>query len=58
MTRIESTSAAQVVKKAHPGEFDLVILGAGAGSTIAAWTVTSNTSTKWMKFAPVGSTMP
>jgi pyruvate/2-oxoglutarate dehydrogenase complex dihydrolipoamide dehydrogenase (E3) component len=38
MTRIESTSAAQVVKMTQPEEFDLVILGGGTGSTIAAWT--------------------
>jgi pyruvate/2-oxoglutarate dehydrogenase complex dihydrolipoamide dehydrogenase (E3) component len=38
MTRTESTSAAQVVKITQPEEFDLVILGGGTGSTIAAWT--------------------
>ena len=38
MTRIESTSAAQVAKMTQPEEFDLVILGGGTGSTIAAWT--------------------
>jgi pyruvate/2-oxoglutarate dehydrogenase complex dihydrolipoamide dehydrogenase (E3) component len=38
MTLIESTSAAHVVKTTQPEEFDLVILGGGTGSTIAAWT--------------------
>src|SRR6266567_910105 len=38
MKRTESASAAQVVKKTQPEEFDLVILGGGTGSTIAAWT--------------------
>jgi pyruvate/2-oxoglutarate dehydrogenase complex dihydrolipoamide dehydrogenase (E3) component len=38
MTRIESTSAAHLVKTTQPEEFDLVILGGGTGSTIAAWT--------------------
>jgi len=38
MTRTESTSSAQVLKKTQPEEFDLVILGGGTGSTVAAWT--------------------
>src|SRR5437660_1876060 len=38
MKRTESTSYAQVLKKTQPEEFDLVILGGGTGSTIAAWT--------------------
>src|SRR5437588_3027961 len=38
MKRTESTSSAQVLKKTQPEELDLVILGGGAGSTIAAWT--------------------
>ena len=38
MTRTESTSSAQVLTKAQPEEFDLVILGGGTGSTVAAWT--------------------
>jgi pyruvate/2-oxoglutarate dehydrogenase complex dihydrolipoamide dehydrogenase (E3) component len=38
MKRTESTSSAQLLKKTHPEEFDLVILGGGTGSTIAAWT--------------------
>jgi choline dehydrogenase-like flavoprotein len=41
MNRTESTSSAQVPKKAEPEECDLVILGGGTGSTIAAWTFTS-----------------
>src|SRR5437899_4160464 len=38
MRRTESTSSAQVLKKTQPEECDLVILGGGTGSTIAAWT--------------------
>jgi len=38
MKRTESTSSAQALKKTQPEEFDLVILGGGTGSTIAAWT--------------------
>jgi pyruvate/2-oxoglutarate dehydrogenase complex dihydrolipoamide dehydrogenase (E3) component len=38
MTRTESTSSAQVLKKTQPEEVDLVILGGGTGSTVAAWT--------------------
>jgi len=38
MKRTESTSSAQVLRKTQPEEFDLVILGGGTGSTIAAWT--------------------
>src|SRR5258708_12519961 len=37
MNRTESISSAQVLKT-RPEEFDLVILGGGTGSTIAAWT--------------------
>src|SRR3982074_693296 len=39
MKRTESTSSAEVLKKSQPEEFDLVILGGGTGSTIAAWTL-------------------
>src|SRR3977135_1073502 len=38
MKRTESTSSPQVLKKTQPEEFDLVILGGGTGSTVAAWT--------------------
>ena len=38
MKRGESTPSARVLKKSQPEEFDLVILGGGTGSTIAAWT--------------------
>ena len=38
MKRTESTSSAPVLKKTQPEEFDLVILGGGTGSTVAAWT--------------------
>src|ERR1700688_3259733 len=38
MKHTESTSSTQVLKKTQPEEFDLVILGGGTGSTIAAWT--------------------
>src|SRR5579863_1520354 len=41
MTRTESTSSAQVLKKTQPEEFDFVILGGGTGSTVAAWTFAS-----------------
>src|SRR5437868_7114356 len=38
MKRTESISSAQVIKETQPEEFDLVILGGGTGSTVAAWT--------------------
>src|SRR5215471_10414856 len=38
MKSVENTSSAQALKKKQPEEFDLVILGGGTGSTIAAWT--------------------
>jgi pyruvate/2-oxoglutarate dehydrogenase complex dihydrolipoamide dehydrogenase (E3) component len=38
MKRTESNSSVMVLKKSQPEEFDLVILGGGTGSTIAAWT--------------------
>jgi len=38
MKRIESNSSVMVLRKTQPEEFDLVILGGGTGSTIAAWT--------------------
>src|SRR5258707_1993545 len=40
MKRTESSSSAsaEVLKKTQPEEFDVVILGGGTGSTIAAWT--------------------
>jgi pyruvate/2-oxoglutarate dehydrogenase complex dihydrolipoamide dehydrogenase (E3) component len=38
MMPTESISSAQVLRKTQPEEFDLVILGGGTGSTIAAWT--------------------
>ena len=34
----ENTLSSQPSKKPHPEEFDLVILGGGTGSTVAAWT--------------------
>jgi len=39
MKRTESTSTAPASSKAQPEEFDLVILGGGTGSTVAAWTL-------------------
>jgi pyruvate/2-oxoglutarate dehydrogenase complex dihydrolipoamide dehydrogenase (E3) component len=39
MKRTASTSSPRVLKKTQPEEFDLVILGGGTGSTIAAWTL-------------------
>ena len=38
MKSTESNSSAQVLKETQPEEYDLVILGGGTGSTIAAWT--------------------
>jgi len=38
MKSTENTSPTQVLKKTQPEEFDLVILGGGTGSTVAAWT--------------------
>jgi pyruvate/2-oxoglutarate dehydrogenase complex dihydrolipoamide dehydrogenase (E3) component len=38
MKSTKNTSSAQARKKTQPEEFDLVILGGGTGSTIAAWT--------------------
>ena len=38
MKRTATSTSAQALKKMQPEEFDLVILGGGTGSTIAAWT--------------------
>src|SRR5258708_35816036 len=38
MKSTESTSSASTLTKTRPEEFDLLILGGGTGSTIAAWT--------------------
>src|SRR5712671_4679605 len=38
MTSAEISPSAHVLKKSQPEEFDLVILGGGTGSTVAAWT--------------------
>jgi pyruvate/2-oxoglutarate dehydrogenase complex dihydrolipoamide dehydrogenase (E3) component len=38
MNTAEDVSSAQSLKQADPEEFDLVILGGGTGSTVAAWT--------------------
>jgi ribulose 1,5-bisphosphate synthetase/thiazole synthase len=38
MTSTLNTSSSQVLNNMQPEEFDLVILGGGTGSTIAAWT--------------------
>src|SRR6266481_9305582 len=38
MKSVENTLSAQVLKKTQPEEVDLVILGGGTGSTVAAWT--------------------
>lgn len=38
MNTVGNTSSAQPLKKTGLEEFDLVILGGGTGSTIAAWT--------------------
>jgi pyruvate/2-oxoglutarate dehydrogenase complex dihydrolipoamide dehydrogenase (E3) component len=41
MNTIENVSSAQLLKKTDPEEYDLVILGDGTGSTLAAWTFAS-----------------
>ena len=41
MSTLENVSSAQLLNKTAPEEFDLVILGGGTGSTIAAWTFAS-----------------
>jgi pyruvate/2-oxoglutarate dehydrogenase complex dihydrolipoamide dehydrogenase (E3) component len=38
MKSTDTSPSADVLKKSQPEEFDLVILGGGTGSTIAAWT--------------------
>src|SRR5882762_5203104 len=38
MKSTETSPSTHVLKKSQPEEFDLVILGGGTGSTIAAWT--------------------
>jgi pyruvate/2-oxoglutarate dehydrogenase complex dihydrolipoamide dehydrogenase (E3) component len=38
MKSTETSPSSHVFKKSQPEEFDLVILGGGTGSTIAAWT--------------------
>jgi pyruvate/2-oxoglutarate dehydrogenase complex dihydrolipoamide dehydrogenase (E3) component len=38
MKSTEISPSAHALKKTQPEEFDLVILGGGTGSTIAAWT--------------------
>src|SRR4030088_137852 len=38
MKSTETSPSADVLKKSQPEEFDLVILGGGTGSTVAAWT--------------------
>src|SRR5579864_8945467 len=38
MSTLENVSSAQLLNKTAPEEFDLVILGGGTGSTVAAWT--------------------
>jgi pyruvate/2-oxoglutarate dehydrogenase complex dihydrolipoamide dehydrogenase (E3) component len=41
MKPTESASSAQVLEKTQPEQYDLVILGDGTGSTLAAWTFAS-----------------
>src|SRR5690242_8938969 len=38
MKNTETSPSAPILKKSQPEEFDLVILGGGTGSTVAAWT--------------------
>jgi pyruvate/2-oxoglutarate dehydrogenase complex dihydrolipoamide dehydrogenase (E3) component len=42
MKSTESASSAQVLEKTQPEQYDLVILGDGTGSTLAAWTFASD----------------
>src|SRR5271167_635100 len=42
MTPTESDASAQVPKKTQPEQYDLVVLGDGKGSTLAAWTFASD----------------
>src|ERR1700694_5301526 len=39
MKSTETSPSAHVLRKSQPEEFDLVILGGGTGSPIAAWTL-------------------
>jgi pyruvate/2-oxoglutarate dehydrogenase complex dihydrolipoamide dehydrogenase (E3) component len=39
MNSMENVSSAQLPKKTDPEEYDLVVLGSGAGSKFAAWTL-------------------
>jgi pyruvate/2-oxoglutarate dehydrogenase complex dihydrolipoamide dehydrogenase (E3) component len=39
MSIMESASSAQLLRKTKPEEYDLVVLGSGAGSKFAAWTL-------------------
>jgi len=41
MNNQKDNSSAQVLKQTQPEEFDVVILGGGTGSTVAAWTFTA-----------------
>src|SRR5689334_20938820 len=41
MKSTETSPSSPVLKKSQPEEFDLVILGGGTGSTVAAWTFAS-----------------
>src|SRR6266516_1364022 len=41
MKSTETSPSAHVLKESQPEEFDLVILGGGTGSTVAAWTFAS-----------------
>jgi pyruvate/2-oxoglutarate dehydrogenase complex dihydrolipoamide dehydrogenase (E3) component len=41
MTVVNRSSSAQSTNKTNPEEYDLVILGGGTGSTLAAWSIAS-----------------
>src|SRR5215467_7939436 len=41
MQTTEKISSAESIRKPHPEDYDLVILGGGTGSTVAAWTFAS-----------------
>jgi ribulose 1,5-bisphosphate synthetase/thiazole synthase len=39
MNNTENTSSAQISRQSQVEQFDLLILGGGTGSTVAAWTL-------------------
>jgi pyruvate/2-oxoglutarate dehydrogenase complex dihydrolipoamide dehydrogenase (E3) component len=41
MQTTEKSSSAESIRKTHPEDYDIVILGGGTGATVAAWTFAS-----------------